>query len=82
MRLTVEAPDVQSAMTLVQRLVGAVGGEAVSLAASDSEVRVDARNEPERALVEALDAIESWLADLELDQALVRCDGRPYTVRR
>ena len=79
MLVAVEAPDVQSAMTLVRRLVTSIGGEAVSMAASSGEVRVDAS---ERTLVETLDTVEEWLADLQLDHARVRCDGRTYTMRR
>jgi hypothetical protein len=82
MLLTVEAPDLGSAMSLVQRLVRVVGGEAVSLDASGREVRVEAVDVPDDTLVEALDAVEAWLADLQLDHARVSCDGHEYTMER
>jgi hypothetical protein len=80
MLVAVEAPDTQSAMSLVQRLVPVVGGEAVSLAASVGEVRVEASSESDRVLVDTLDAVEDWVSELELDHARVRYDGRTYTM--
>ena len=82
MHLTVETPDAQSAMTLVQRLVNIVGGEAVSMAASGDEVRVDAPDDDRRTLVETLDSVEAWLSDAALDHARINCDGHTYTLER
>jgi hypothetical protein len=80
--LTVKAPDLESAMSLVQRLVQVFGGEAVSLDASTGDVRAEAVDAPEEMLVQALHAVERWLADVDLDRALVRCDGHEYTMQR
>jgi hypothetical protein len=82
MLLTVEAPDLESAMSLVRRFIGVFGGEAVSLDATGREVRAQAVDAPDNALEEALDAVESWLADTGIDQARVSCYGREYTMER
>jgi hypothetical protein len=82
MLLAVETPDAPSAMKLVQRLIEVHGGEAVSMTPNGQEVRVDAREDANRTVGETLNTVQAWLADLALDQARIRCDGRTYSMQR
>jgi hypothetical protein len=79
-QLRVEAPDERAALALVDALRGQHaeihpgGGEA------ECEVVVELDGNPERAIVDALNAVDRWLVQLGVRETTVSLDGHSYTL--
>jgi hypothetical protein len=81
MVIRVAAQGAESAKQLVVALAGLFGGECVSLRA-DGEVRVQPREESNRALARTLDAVDHWLEETSTHCADLLVDERPYKLFR
>jgi hypothetical protein len=79
-QLRVEVPDERAALALVDELRGQHseirpgGGEA------GCEVVVELDGHPERAIVDALNAVDRWLVQLGVRETSVSLDGHSYTL--
>lgn len=75
--LRVEAPDEGAALALVDSLHGQ-HAEIAPSSRGGCEIVVDLDGSPERAVVNALNAIDRWLAAAGLAGTRVTLDGRTY----
>jgi hypothetical protein len=78
-RLRVEAPDEGSALSLVD----ALRGHHAELAPHEGgacEILVELDGNPERVVVEVLNAVDGWLASAGIAETRVTLDGRNYTL--
>jgi hypothetical protein len=81
MVIRVTAQGAEQAGLLVREFVHVFGGEHVSLDA-DGNVEVKPPGDVDRAIVDALDAVEHWLEAAELPSAQVWLDKHSYRVER
>ena len=80
MHVHVSVGDTGSAGDLIRLLLGEFDAESVSFDAERGTVSLDARGNPDRALVRALDLIELWVTDFVGMPTTVDVDGRSYTL--
>jgi hypothetical protein len=80
-RLVVEVPDGEAALSLVDELQD-LHAELVTIEGARCEVQVELEEGREWQVVAALDAVERWLVDSDIEATRLRLDGRSYTVSR
>jgi hypothetical protein len=74
--LRVEAPSPDLAQALIQRL----HAFPTELDEVSGEVRVSLIGDPDRAVVDVLNSVDSWLVENGLDAVRVHLDERVYTL--
>jgi len=80
-RLLVEAPDADSALSLVDEFKD-LHAELVPIDGGRCEVQVELERDRERQLRAALAAVERWLASSGIEATRVKLGERSYTVER
>lgn len=78
MLLRISVEDSGAAGGLLQKLFGVFSAETVSFDAGRREVRVEPRGDSDRALVQALAAIEDWLGENGNGPTRINVDGHSY----
>ena len=77
-RISVEAPSEDLARALIARL------HAFPTELQEDEGHVEVRvalvGKPDRAIVQVLEGVDSWLLDYDVDATRIRLDERVYTV--
>jgi len=80
--IRVEAPDLRSAMRLVQHAGASYRTELVPLQRDAWEVRVADGGESAAGFDEVFSLVERWLDDAEVATTTVHLDGHLYTMNR
>lgn len=82
MELRIVVPDAPSATVLADRLSVAFGSEQVSLRDGRREVDVRIDQEPDSAILRALEAVERWLDQARVGSAEMWLGERSYRFAR
>jgi hypothetical protein len=79
-QLRVEVPSERAALALVDELRGQHAEIELYAGGVGCEVVVELDGNPERAIVDALNAVDRWLARIGIGETTVRLDGHTYTL--